>query len=265
MPYVAPRSVTRLEEEIAELEKQAGVPPQEVEEPEEENIEEVVEKQPVEVETETEEEKTYKKRYSDLRRHQQKTADDLKAAEAKIKDLQKQSPNVGLPTAEEAAQWAKENPKAAAIIRAIATEQVAPSSNEVVEIKAKLERAEQEALILKTHRDFEELVVSDSFQDWADEQPDSVQKLIFSSDAKDVIWALTQYKKDKAVVTDPKKEAAKAVSKTTSSAPETKTKGRVSESAVKKMSMSDYEKNEVAIAEAMRDGSFVYDLSGGAR
>lgn len=265
MTYTTPRSVSRLEEEIAELEKAEGLAPQVEETEEEEEVAQVAPSEPKE-EVETEEEKTFKKRYSDLRRHNQKVAEDLKAAEVRIRELEKQPSNSGLPSAEEAAQWAKENPKAAAIIRAIATEQVSPSSQEVTEIKAKLERAEQEALILKTHSDFAETVISDEFQDWADEQPESVQKLIFSSDAKDVIWALTQYKREKGVAkTDPKKEAAKAVSKSSSSAPEAKPKGRFSESAVQKMSMPDYEKNEAAIAQSMRDGTFVYDLSGGAR
>jgi len=267
MSYVTPRSVSRLEEELAELEKvsQQKDLPEEEEVIEQEEVEEVVE--PVEVSDNlNKEEETFKKRYSDLRRHNQKVVEDLKAKEAELEKLRKEKTGAGLPTAEEAEAWALANPKAAAIIRAIVAEEAAPSSKEVLEIKAKLNRAEQEALILKTHNDFYEVVNSDAFQDWAEEQPEGLQKLIFSSEAKDVIWSLSQYKKEKvAAKVNPSKEAAKVVSKTPSSAPDTKTKGRFSESQVQKMSMSEYEKNADAIAESMRTGNFVYDLSGGAR
>jgi len=267
MSYVTPRSVTRLEEELAELEKSVNPKEEVVDEEEEEVIEEEEVKQVDEPTPDLDkEEETFKKRYSDLRRHNQKVAEQLKAVEAEVEKLRKQKPDVGLPSAEEAEEWAKANPKAAAIIRAIATEQVAPSSQEVLEIKAKLNRAEQEALILKTHNDFHEVVQSDAFQDWAEDQPEGMQKLIFSGDAKDVIWALGQYKKENASSkVNPNKEAAKAVSKTSTSAPDTKTKGRFSESQVQKMSMSEYEKFADDIAKSMREGNFVYDLSGGAR
>lgn len=272
MNYVIPRSVTKLEEELAELERQLQPPSEEIEE-EEVVEEEEVEKEEEEVEVEaseepsTPEEKTFKQRYSDLRRHNQKVADDLKEAQAKIATLEKQKSSSGLPTAEEAESWAKENPKAAAIIRAIATNETATNTEELAAIKDQLKRSEQESRILKAFPNFEELTSEDTFHDWAEEQPESVQKLIFSASADDVIWSLKQYVKDvKTEKPNFKKEAAKAISsKTTSGSPRAEGERRFSESQVNKMSMPEYEANEAAIAKSIKDGTFVYDLSGGAR
>jgi len=267
--YIAPRSVKRLEDELAELEKQQLGNPQEDEDEQEEDKQE----DPVKSESKADEpplskeEETFKKRYSDLRRHSQKLSDDLKKAEALVEELKKQKTQVGLPTAEEAEEWAKANPKAAAIIRAIAANETQSSSQELSQIKEKLTRAEQEARILKAHPDFEEITSEDQFHDWAEQQPASVQKLIYSSSADDVIWAIGQYKKEvKTEKLNPKKEAAKAVSSKSSPVdPKTETKGRFSESMINKMSMSEYEKNEAAIQESIRNGTFIYDLSGAAR
>ena len=262
------RSVQQLEAEIAELEKRGQ--PVEVEEEEPEVEEEVEEPEITEVEKEeieepvSKEEETFKKRYSDLRRHSQKLADDLKELQAKLKSST--SVDAGLPTAEEAAEWVKANPKAAAIIRSIASNETSSNLDDVQAIKEKLNRAEQEAKINKAHPDFEQITSENEFHDWADEQPESVQRLIFSNDAADVIWAVSQYKKDTTKAPSAKKEAAKAVSSKASSVePADQSKGRFTESQISKMSMSEYEKNEAAIQEAISSGKFVYDLSGGAR
>lgn len=266
--YIVPRSVKRLEDEIAELEK-AFQGETEQEEQEVEDIEEVIEqeKEPVEAKPLDKDEETFKKRYSDLRRHSQKLSDDLKKALADIEELKKQKTSPSLPTVEEAETWAKENPKAAAIIKALAADQTSSAKEEIVAIKQKLDRAEQEARIFKVHPDFEDITSDDEFHDWAETQPKSVQKLIYSEVADDVIWAISQFKREKKTeMPNPKKEAAKAVSSKTSSVePKTEGKGRFTESQVSKMSMQEYEKNEAAIQEAMRNGTFIYDLSGAAR
>lgn len=269
--YIVPKSVKRLEDEIAELEKQFA-PQEEQEENEEQEEEEQVSPPEQEEEEEelvssqplTKEEETFKKRYSDLRRHTQKLTDELKEVKAL---LSKKETSPGLPTAEEAEEWAKANPKAAAIIRALVANESSSTVEELSAVREKLHRSEQEARIFKAHPDFEAITSEDQFHDWAESQPERVQSLIYSSSADDVIWAINQYKKEyKVEKSNPKKEAAKAVSSKTSSAePKTEGKGRFTESMVSKMSMSEYEKNEAAIQEAMRNGTFIYDLSGAAR
>lgn len=266
--YVVPRSVSKLEAEIAELEKEFAEQGEQELEQEEEEVVETTSPRPEKEEVElTEEEQTYKKRYGDLRRHSQKLADDLKKVEATLNDLRKQKTSEGLPTAEEAEAWAKANPKAASIIRALVATEASPDREELSQIKEKLSRAEQEARIFKVHADFVEITSDDRFHDWAEEQPEGVKQLVYSTSADDVIWAITQYKRE--VLSEkpnPKKDAARAVVSSKSTVdPKTKTEGRFSESQVNKMSMSDYEKNEAAITQSQRDGTFIYDLSGAAR
>ena len=266
-----PGSIRSLEEEIAELEAQIYEQPEkeeEVEEPvdtSEEVVEEAPQKDPDPTPTpEDPEEGSFKKRYGDLRRHSQKLQEELKAKEAKIAELEKAGGS-GLPSAEEAEEWAKANPKAAAIIRAIAVQGADPRTSEIEEIKEKLNRAEQEAKVLKSHPDFEEISESKEFHDWADRQPERIQEFIFSSNADDVIWAVDQFKRLKAAPQKPNTDAAKAVPvKSPANTPDTK-KARFYESEVSKMTVSEFEKNEAAITQSQRDGTFVYDLSGAVR
>lgn len=260
--YVSPRSVTRLEEELAELEKAfAEKTEEQVVEEEVEEGQEVVQ----EATATTPEEETWKKRHGDLRRLSQKQAEDLKKANARLAALEKEGKAVGLPSAEEAEEWAKANPKAASIIRALANEQTTSSSEDLIAIKKELEKSKQEVKIKKVHSDFEEVTSSDEFHDWAESQTQSVQNLIYEGDSDDIIWAISLYKKE-AVVTNPNKDAAKSVSGKRSDAPlDNSGKKKFSESQVQKMLLSEYEKNEDAIKESMRLGTFVYDLSGAAR
>lgn len=267
MSYVTPRSIMSLEQEIEELERQATSSSEQAEEPDEgaEVTQGAVDPPKGEVkEPLSKEEETFKKRYSDLRRHSQKLADDLAKTKVELEELKAQKEKPALPSAEEAREWAEKNPKAAAIIRALASAQTTSTSDELTAIKQKLTKAEEEARIRKVHSDFEDITASDDFHDWAESQPESVQKLIYSTHAEDVIWALGQFKKETRSE-DPKKAAAKAVVKTSSPEPKVQAKGRFSESAVQKMSLQEYEKNEAAIQEEMKNGTFIYDLSGAAR
>jgi hypothetical protein len=263
MEYISPRSVSRLEQELEELEKQAGLTKEE----DEEEIEEPA--KPKAVEKEDEDEGNFKKRYGDLRRHSSKQAEDLKKAQAKIAELENQKSGLDLPSPEEFEDWAKANPKAAAIIRAIANEQVsrvAPKSEDLNTVKDDLVRMKEEAKIRKVHPDFDEIVNDDKFHDWVETQPESIQNLVYDGSGTEVIWALNQYKKETAKVENPGKQAAKAVvTKGTSAEPADKMKMKFSESQVQKMSLAEYEKNEEAIQNAMKSGAFVYDLSGAAR
>lgn len=271
--YVVPRSVSKLEAELAELEKEWEASQSGGDEEEEEQEEETTQdvSPPAtkpEAEPEDEEEKSWKKRHGDERRRNQKLADDLKAAQEALKQVQKQ-PSPGLPTAEEAEAWAKANPKALAIIRGIVVKEVSEDKDELVQIKTKLNRAEQFAMILEAHSDFKQITHNDNtvFHKWASAQPEFIQDRIYGSgaSAEDVIWAISQYKKETADKPNFKKEAARAVSSKSSADVKTETKGRFSESQVNKMSLQEYEKNAEAIAEAMKTGAFVYDLSGAAR
>ena len=227
------------------------------------------------------EEKTFKKRYSDLRRHQQKQADELKA---KITDLERQLSEAArkemkLPKSEEEIEaWTKEYPDVAGIVETIATKKAQEQSVALEErikaiyalqISASKEKAEVE--LLKLHPDFSDIRESDSFHEWAEQQPKWVQDALYDNetDARSAARAIDLYKADMKM-SAPKskdKDAAKSVSvKNARSKPqEDATASYMKESDVQKMSSKEYEKRSDEIMEAIRSGKFIYDVSGSAR
>ena len=227
------------------------------------------------------EEKTFKKRYSDLRRHQQKQADELKA---KITDLERQlseatRKEMKLPKSEEEIEaWTKEYPDVAGIVETIATKKAQEQSValeerikaiDALQISASKEKAEVE--LLKLHPDFSDIRESDSFHEWAEQQPKWVQDALYDNetDARSAARAIDLYKADMKM-SAPKskdKDAAKSVSvKNARSKPqEDATASYMKESDVQKMSSKEYEKRSDEIMEAIRSGKFIYDVSGSAR
>ena len=227
------------------------------------------------------EEKTFKKRYGDLRRHTQQKEKEFRD---QINELKNQLDSatrkeIKLPKTEEDLEtWAKEYPDVAAIVETIAIKK-AKEQSDVLEkrikqidemgIEAKKEKAEIE--LLKIHPDFAEIREDEKFHQWADEQPKWVQDALYEndSDARSAARAIDLYKADnnisKKETTD--KDAAKAVTtKTDRSEPSTdETKSFFRESQVEKMTAEQYEKNSDAIMEAIRSNKFIYDLSGSAR
>ena len=227
------------------------------------------------------EEKTFKKRYSDLRRHQQKQADELKA---KITDLERQLTEAArkemkLPKSEEEIEaWTKEYPDVAGIVETIATKKAQEQSValearikaiDALQVSATKEKAEVE--LMKLHPDFDEIRESNSFHEWADQQPNWVQDALYDNetDARSAARAIDLYKADMKM-SAPKskdKDAAKSVSvKNARSKPqEDATASYMKESDVQKMSSKEYEKRSDEIMEAIRSGKFIYDVSGSAR
>ena len=244
-----------------------------------------VEEKASEVEEEQEptsaEEKTFKKRYSDLRRHQQKQADELKA---KITDLERQlteatRKEMKLPKSEEEIEaWTKEYPDVAGIVETIAAKKAQEQSVALearikaideMHVSASKEKAEVE--LLKLHPDFSDIRESDSFHEWAEQQPKWVQDALYDNetDARSAARAIDLYKADMKM-SAPKskdKDAAKSVSvKNARSKPqEDATASYMKESDVQKMSSKEYEKRSDEIMEAIRSGKFIYDVSGSAR
>jgi len=227
------------------------------------------------------EEKTFKKRYSDLRRHQQKQADELKS---KITDLERQLTEAArkemkLPKSEEEIEaWTKEYPDVAGIVETIATKKAQEQSValearikaiDALQVSATKEKAEVE--LMRLHPDFDEIRESDSFHEWADQQPKWVQDALYDNetDARSAARAIDLYKADMKM-SAPKskdKDAAKSVSvKNARSKPqEDATASYMKESDVQKMSSKEYEKRSDEIMEAIRSGKFIYDVSGSAR
>ena len=235
-----------------------------------------------EVEPEGAEEKTFKKRYGDLRKHSQETKQSL---EKQVNDLRKQldkstKQEIKLPKSDDDIDaWAAQYPDVAAIVETIAIKKAREQSKDledrVKEIDAMRETATKEKAeveLLKIHPDFSEIRDSDDFHDWAKEQPKWVQDALYENDddARSAARAIDLYKIDNNISTKKSsnnKDAARSVnSKQTRNAPETdRTGSSFKESQVAKMTPQEYEKNADVIMEAIRSGRFVYDVSGNAR
>ena len=262
------------EEELELLKKQAEG------EPEEPVTEEKAED---EEKPKNSEERTFKKRYGDLRRHSQekekqfqKQLDDLKAQLEKATKKEIKLPK----TEAEIEEWAKEYPDVAGIVETIAIKKAKEQSDalelrikEIDELNARTTKERAEVELLRIHPDFAEIRESDDFHEWADEQPKWVQDALYenSEDARSAARAIDLYKSDRNIgkkeKVDSSKEAAKAVStKTQKTVPDTENKNSViRESDVQRMSADEYDANSDTIMEAIRSGNFIYDISGSAR
>ena len=134
-------------------------------------------------------------------------------------------------------------------------------------------RDKAEAELLRLHPDFEDIRETDDFHNWVDEQPQSIQDALYenSSDARTAARAIDLYKADKSITTkkskNTDKDAARSVNARNSRSKPDSSDGSkaILESDVQKMSAQEYEKRSDDIMEAIRTGTFVYDLSGNAR
>jgi len=252
----------------------------------EEKVDEEKEKEPEveaqEAEPVNAEEKSFKKRYGDLRRHQQSKE---KEYEERIKKLEQQlvestKSEIKLPKSDEDIEaWAKQYPDVAAIVETIAikkaleqSEGLEETKKEIDELKATAARERAEVELMKIHPDFGEIRDSDDFHNWAEEQPKWVQEALYENDtdARSASRAIDLYKADMNITSkksESNKDAARSVD-SRSSRDEPKVddrEGTFTESQVAKMTTQQYEKASDQIMEAIRTGKFIYDMSGSAR
>jgi len=226
------------------------------------------------------EEKNFKKRYGDLRRHSQKKEEEFSA---KIEALQAQLDKAAnnelvLPKSEEELDaWSKQYPDIAGIVEAIADKKSKATAKDLearmaefeeLRITAKREKAEAE--LASMHPDFDEIRSDDSFHNWAEEQPKWVQDALYENldDAKSVARVIDLYKTDKGITTKVKKSnssdkaAAASVKTKGSSVPDTDdTSKYIRESEVAAMSIKEYERRQEEILDAQRNKRFIYDIS----
>ena len=228
------------------------------------------------------EEKSYKKRYADLRRGSQKAKADLEARITTLEAQLKQSAaqEIKLPKSDEDIDaWASQYPDVAAIVETIAIKKAREQQEglqerikEIDTLRESASREKAEVELLKAHPDFGEIRDSDEFHEWAEEQPKWVQEALYENDndARSAARAIDLYKADMNIKTkkpSSNKEAAKSVNtRNTRGQPDaTSNNTKMSESRVNKMSTKEYEKHQDEIMEAIRKGEFIYDISGSAR
>lgn len=265
-PYSKDEKLKKDEEELEQL----------LDEQKQDALTEEVESEPT-----TAEEKTFKKRYSDLRRHQQKQTEELKTEINALKSQLEQSTKkqIKLPKSDEDIDtWAKEYPDVAAIVETIAMKKAAEQSASLEQRVKALDDMQQdvskqraETELLQMHPDFDEIRNDDDFHAWADEQPQWVQNALYENDndARSAARAIDLYKADKNLTTKKasNKDAAKSVStKGKRNKPvENEASSFLRESDVQRMTAKEYENKSDEIMEAIRQNKFVYDVSGSAR
>ena len=271
-PYSQEERLKKDEEELARLvEEQKG------------SNETSEEKEEGEAEPTSAEEKTFKKRYGDLRRHTQEKEQQF---QKQLNDLKSQldkatKKEMKLPKSDEDIEaWAKDYPDVAKIVETIAMKKAMEQSKaleervkQIDEMQINAVKDKAEAQLLSLHPDFNEIRESDDFHNWAEEQPKWVQDALYENDndARSAARAIDLYKGDRGISKTNKTKsdtgAAKAVNTQS-----TKTKidadgssNKIRESAVQKMSAKEYESKSESIMEAIRSGNFIYDISGNAR
>ena len=270
----------RIAEEEAEIAKLSDPQAEENETEDQAEPESVAKEQQVDAkEPDTGEERTYKKRYDDIRKLQSNTAAELKAIKAQLENAKEQG-IVRPPKSDEDIQaWADKYPDVAAIVETIAEKKAQEKFSiaeerlrEIDEMSAEANRSKSMDAIRASHSDFDDLKESDEFHDWAGEQPKWVQDALYENqdDPHSVVRVIDLYKVDKGLDTKSRKKSSKAaasavVTKRTTKPTQAETDVSLTESMISKMSIHEFEKNQDAIMEAQRTGKFIYDLSGGAR
>ena len=269
------RNRRRIEEDEKEIQELEG----KTQEEEEVAVEATEEEPEVEDKNLSREEKSFKKRYGDVRRHLQQKE---KEWESKFSALEARlgQENIRPPKSDEDIEtWAAEFPDVASIVETIAAKKAQEMFNKAEDRLQKLDAKEAEMTrssaeqdIRTSHPDFDKLREADDFHDWVDDQPKWVQDALYenSDDAASVIRVIDLYKVDNGMTKSDYAAKRKAAAGTVKKASKAKidaeeAAGSFTESQIAKMSAQEYEKQEEEITNAIRTGKFIYDLSGNAR
>ena len=241
------------------------------------NVEEMSVEEEVQSEDKPYQRPDYKKRYDDLKRHYDSKLNEFKAREQELLDeaLKNRPDYVAPKTPEELEAFKKEYPDVFEVVETVAHMQSSEKAKVLEEQLSTLQAREQETLqrqaltrLRERHPDFEDIKNSATFQQWAKEQPESIQTWIFSNsdDADLASRALDLFKRDIGLdassVQEPqlrsenRANAADMVStKTTSVDP--KTAKIWTEKEISQLSMAEFDKFEEEISNAMQEGRIV--------
>ena len=212
----------------------------------------------------------YKKRYDDLKRHYDTKLNEFKHREEELLNQVQQPEYVAPKTEEELERFKTDYPDVYEVVETVAHMQSESKAKVLEERLSKLQQREQELIrkdaekrLMDRHPDFEDIRNSDDFHSWAKEQPDSIQKWIYSNadDADLASRALDLFKKDIGMDVPPQEKSS---SKTTQSAAdmvstktttvEPKQQKIWSEQEIAAMSMNEFDKYEEEISNAMQEG-----------
>ena len=225
------------------------------------------------------EEKSFKKRYGDLRRHTQQKEKEWQEKFEALENRMHRESIIPPKSDDDIEEWAAQYPDVAGIVETIAAKKAQELFKkaedrlaQLDELQYETERKSAEATIRDSHPDFDKLRDSDEFHHWAENQPRWVRDALYENmdDPGSVIRVIDLYKIDNGQTPQAKKSKTKAAAKSIGKGSRTAvdpTEGgaMIKESEVAKMSAREFEAREEEITKAMRTGKFVYDLSAGAR
>ena len=220
------------------------------------------------------EDRVFKKRYDDLKRHYDSTLGKHKDEVHTLRTQLEQSAKQIVPpkSKEELEAWKNEYPDVYQMVETIAIDK---ADNRAKEMETKYQnlQGQQEQLaqekaeveLLKLHPDFQDIRQKDEFHEWATKQDPVIQDWLYENKANAQLAgrAIDLYKMDKGLgkysnkqEKDIKKEASKAVSKTrkAESTEGAKPKKVWSNAEISKMNVNEYAKYEEEIDKAVREG-----------
>ena len=219
------------------------------------------------------EDRAFKKRYDDLKKHYDSTLNKHKEEMSSLRGQLESSTKQFTPpkSKEELEAWRKEYPDVYSMVETIAIDKATTQSAEL-ENKFKNLQVQQEQIakekaeveLLKVHPDFNEIRSKDDFHQWAGEQDLTIQGWLYenTSNAKLAARAIDLFKMDngqskltKKEEKDVKKEAAKAISKTRKSTESDIPKKKIwTTSEISKLKPHQLEKHEKDIDLARLEG-----------
>ena len=219
------------------------------------------------------EDRVFKKRYDDLKKHYDSTLNKHKEEVRTLRSQLESSTKQFVPpkSKEELEAWRKEYPDVYDMVETIAmnkaTTQTADLEDKYKNLQLQQEQIAKEKAeveLLKLHPDFNEIRQKDEFHNWAANQDPTIQGWLYenTSNAKLATRAIDLYKMDsgqskltKKEEKDIKKEAAKAISKTRKSTESDIPKKKVwTTSEISKLKPHEFEKHEKDIDLARLEG-----------
>jgi len=251
------------------------------------NEEEFQEKQDVieQIPPKDEEDESWKKRYGDLRRHEQERAAahraEMEKLQATMDTLRRQQQNALAPpkSREELEAWIKAYPDFAAINQAMIEDTVQSilrkeGINDLKSTQREIEADKAKMKLKKLHPNCEEIFEDPKFHEWLSTQKQNHQDFIYKSfNVDDAALVLDRYQlhteknsKKSGDDEDTSRNAAKAVKTVRASAPEVDSGDYwFTESQIASAGSKWWDANEEKILEAQRKGKILMDISGGAR
>jgi len=219
------------------------------------------------------EDRVFKKRYDDLKRHYDSTIQKHKEELSSLRTQLESSTQQFTPpkSKEELESWKKEYPDVYDMVETIAMTKADARAKDVEEKYQNLQKQQEqiarekaEVELLKVHPDFNDLRQKDDFHEWAQLQDPTIQSWLYenTSNSKLAARAIDLYKVDRGISTlskkeekDVKKEAAKAISKTRKSTESEIPKKKVwTVSEISRMKPHEFEKHEKDIDLARLEG-----------